>query len=435
MRCSWLGLTAILAALLGALAVSVPAQQAVLAERLPNGLTVLVRENPAAPVVAVSLFVRVGSRWETDENAGVSNLLQQLLVKGTHSRSALEIAEAAERIGGSLGASADTDFSEVRGTALARHWSRLLELIADVTLRPSLPAAELESERRIVLSGIRNRQDQPSPLAFDTLMTRLYPEHPYGRPSAGRAPSVQRLDRDAVVAHYQRYYRASRMVLSVSGDVPGREVAREAARRFADARAGDGGPDPALSEAVALADRTVVARPSAQTQVLIGFSAAPMSHGDYAAVKVLATTLGGGMAGRMFTEIRDKQGLAYSSGAVYPSRVGQGFFLAQLGTAPANAGRAEAALLREIDRLRQERLEVAALQRAKSYLLGQFMLDRRTNARLAWYEGFFEIMGVGHDFADRYVRAVEAVTAEDVQRVAGTYLSRPTSVILGPTTP
>jgi zinc protease len=422
------------AALLGAVT-SYAADEPVFAEKLPNGLTLLIRENPAAPIVAASLFVRVGSRWEADDDAGVTNLLQQLLIKGTLRRSALEIADAAERIGGHIGASADTDFSEVAGVALARHSARLLELIADVALHPSLAAAELESERRVVLSGIRNRQDQPSPLAFDTLLAHLYPRHPYGRPTAGRAATVQRLDRAALVAHYQRYYRAGRMILSVSGDVSAREVAGAVARLFAEAPAGDGGADLAPPPTSPLGDRTVLARPSAQTQVLMGFTAPPISHPDYAAVKVLSTALGGGMAGRIFTEIRDKQGLAYAGGASYPSRVGVGLFLAQLGTAPANAARAEQALLREIDRVRQERLDAATLQRAKSYLLGQFALDRRTNVRLAWYEGFFESAGVGHDFADRYMRAVEAVSAEDVQRAAGTYLSRPTIVILGPSAP
>ncbi len=429
------GLALPLGAFLAMLPATVAPQDGVIKERLPNGLTVLVRENAAAPVVAVSLFVRVGSRWETDDNAGVTNLLQQLLLKGTQRRSALEIADAAERIGGSIGASADSDFSEVRGTALARHWARILDLVADVALRASLPAGELESERRVVLSGIRNRQDQPSPLAFDTLLARLYPGHPYGRPTAGRMPTVQRLDRSALVAHYQSYYRAGRMILSVSGDVSAREVAVEATRLFAEAPVGGGGPDPALPPVSPLGDRTVVARPSAQTQVLMAFPAPSISHPDYAAVKVLSTALGGGMAGRMFTEIRDKLGLAYSSGAAYPSRVGPAFFLAQLGTAPANAARAEQALLREIDRIRQERLDEVALRRAKSYLLGQFALDRRTNVRLAWYEGFFEAAGVGHDFADHYARAVDAVSAEDLQRVAGAYLSRPTIVILGPPAP
>jgi zinc protease len=426
-----LGLLLGLGALFGPL-VAHASDAPVFAERLPNGLTVLVRENPAAPVVAVSLFVRVGSRWEADDSAGVTNLLQQLLVKGTRNRSALEIADVAERIGGRLGASADADFAEVAGVALARNWAPLLDLIADVALHPSLSAAELESERRVVLSGIRSRQDQPSPLAFDTALAHLFPKHPYGRPAAGTAATVERLDRAALVAHYQRYYRAGRMILSVSGDVSAREVAGEAARLFAEAPTGDGGADLGLPPMSPLEDRTVLARPSAQTQVLMGFSAPPISHPDYPAVKVLSTALGGGMAGRIFTEIRDKQGLAYAGGASYPSRVGAGFFLARLGTAPGNAARAEQALLREIGRVREERLDEVALRRAKSYLLGQFALDRRTNARLAWYEGFFETTGVGHDFADRYTRSVEAVSAEDVQRVAGIYLSRPTIVILGP---
>jgi predicted Zn-dependent peptidase len=152
-------------------------------------------------------------------------------------------------------------------------------------------------------------------------------------------------------------------------------------------------------------------------------------------VKVLATALGGGMAGRLFTEVRDKQGLAYATGAAYPSRRGPGVLFTQLGTAPANQTRAETAMLGELDRIRRERLSPAELVRAKGYLLGQFALDRRTNARLAWYDGFFESLGLSADFAERYARAVEAVTAEDVQRVAQLYLAAPTVVRLGPAVP
>ncbi len=403
--------------------------------RLPNGVTVLVRENTATPIVAASLFVRVGSGWETEDRAGITNLLQALLVKGTRTRSALDIAEAAERIGGGISASADTDFSEIRGAALARHWKGLLELLAEVALRPTLPEAELEGERRAVLSAIRSRQDQPFPLAFDSLMARVYGGHPYGRPTLGRISVVERLDRAALLAHYQRYYRAGRMILAVSGDVSAPEVAAEAGRLLAEAPSGDGGPDPALGSPASSLDRTVLIRPSAQAQVMIGFLAPPLAHADYAAVKVLATALGGGMAGRLFTEVRDKQGLAYSTGGAYASRLGPSVFYAQLGTAPVNRARAEEAMLREIERMRSERLSPGEVARAKAYLLGQFALDRRTNARLAWYDASFEALGVGPGFAERYARNVESVSAEDVQRVAQAYLGSPTIVTLGPGTP
>lgn len=402
-------------------------------EKLPSGLTVLVRENTSTPVVAASLFVRVGSRWETEQDAGISHLMQQVLLKGTTTRSALEIAETAEGLGGGISASADVDFSELRATALARNWKKMLELMADVALRPTLPDAEIDGERKAMLTALRSRQDQPFPLAMDTVMSRVYGDHPYGRPVLGRPAALERIDRAALLAYHQRFYRAPRMILAVSGDVSAREVMAEVARRFATAAAGEGEPEPTLPAAVARADRTVLVRPAAQAQVLVAFLAPPTSHPDYAAVKVLTTALGGGMAGRLFTEVRDKQGLAYSTGGAYPSRLGPGVLYMQLGTAPANQARAEAAMLGELERIRRDPVNPGELNRAKAYLLGQFALDRRTNARLAWYDAFFEVLGVGPDFADRYTRDVEAVTADDLLRVARTYLAAPTIVTLGPT--
>ena len=403
--------------------------------RLPSGLTVLVRESTATPVVAASLVVRMGSRWETEDNAGISHLLQQVLLKGTTSRSSLDVAETAEGLGGGISASADMDYSEIRATALARNWKKMLDLVADVALRPSLPAGEIDGERRAVLTALRNRQDQPFPLAIDTVMSRVYGDHPYGRPVLGRPAALERLDRGALLAYHQRFFRAPRMILAVSGDVSAREVMAKVARLFADAPTDDPEVEPSLPAAAARADRTVLIKPAAQAQVLIAFLAPPTAHADYAAVKVLSTVLGGGMAGRLFTEVRDKRGLAYSTASLYPSRLGPGVFYTQLGTAPVNQARAEAAVLVELERIRIGPVSPAELARAKAYLLGQFALDRRTNARLAWYDTFFEALGVGPDFADRYVRAVEAVTAADVQRVAGTYLTTPTIVTLGPAAP
>ena len=423
-----LGIAAALLAATGAGAAAQTPQR----ERLPNGLTVLVRESSATPVVAASLFVRVGSRWETEDDAGITHLLQQVLLKGTTTRSALEVAEAAETLGGGISAAADMDFSEVRTTALARNWKHMLELLADVALRPTLPDGEIDGERKSMLTALRSRQDQPFPLAMDTVMAHVYGAHPYGRPLLGRPAALAKIDRTALLAHHQRFYRAPRMILAVSGDVSAREVVAEITRLFAAAPAGEGDPDPSATTAVARADRTVIVKPSAQAQVLVAFLAPPTSHPDYAAVKVLATALGGGMAGRLFTEVRDKQGLAYSTGGAYPSRLGPGVLYMQLGTAPANQTRAEAAMLGELTRIQRDPLNPGELTRAKAYLLGQFALDRRTNARLAWYDAFFEVLGVGPDFAERYTRAVEAITAADVQRVARAYLAAPTIVTLGP---
>jgi zinc protease len=428
-------LVTVLAGALGATSISTAAEATWIRQRLDSGLVVLAQENPAAPAVAVSVLVRVGSRWEREDNAGITNLLQQVLIKGTTSRSAFDIAEAAEAMGGSLTASGDTDYAEIKGTALARHWKALLALIADVTLRPALAPAEIDNERRVIASGIKNRLDQPFPLTYDTMMGRLFRGHPYGAPSLGRAAAVERLDRQALVEHYDRYFRAGRIFVAVSGQVPARQAADEVARLFARAPRESKTGDAALGAPSAALDRLVISRPAAQAQIMLGFLAPAIGHPDYGAVKVLQMALGGGMAGRLFTELRDKRGLAYSTGALYPARVEPGFFLAFIGTAPASAGKAEEGMRAQVERIRSERVSEGELDRAKAYLLGQFALDRRTNARLAWYAAFYEAAGVGHDFADRYVRAIEMVSADDVLRVAQAYLTSATVVRLEPVSP
>lgn len=292
-----------------ALALALPATGAehgtITRTRLANGLTILIRENPTAPVVAVSLAVRMGTRWETPENAGISHFLQLMLVRGTASRSGVQIVEDAERLGGKIDATGDQDWSEIEASALSRSWLALLELVADVALRPSLPDGTIEGVKQFLLGGL----------------------------------------------------------------APG------------------------------------------------------LTHPDYPAVKVLSTVLGGGMAGRFFSEIRDKQALAYSTGALHPRLADTGYFVVQLGTAPENLSRAEASLTKELERIRQEPPSAEELRVAKAYLLGNLAMDRRTNARQAWYLATFELAGVGYEFLDRYVAAVKAVTPADVQRVARAYLA------------
>ncbi|MGH7403025.1 MAG: M16 family metallopeptidase, partial [Candidatus Rokuibacteriota bacterium] len=175
--------------------------------------------------------------------------------------------------------------------------------------------------------------------------------------------------------------------------------------------------------------------PGAQAQIVMGTLAPTLTDPDYPAVKVLANVLGGGMAGRFFSELRDTQGLAYTTGTQYPARVDNSYFLAQLGTAPENVAQAEAALQAQLERVRRERVSDEELRVAKAYLLGRLAMDRRTNARQAWYLAAYEESGVGYEFLDRYVGAVRAVTAADVQRVAERYLAVLRTVIVTPTPP
>jgi predicted Zn-dependent peptidase len=426
----------LLAGLLALLAAPAWAQGlAISRARLPNGVTVLVRENPTAPVVGISLMVGMGTRWETAGNAGISNLVQLMIVRGTTTRDGSQIVEAADTMGGSLEATGDVDFSEVAATALSRHWVEMLELVADVALRPTMPDGVVTAVRDFLLRQVRNRGDKPYDVALDMLTARVFGRHPYAWDPIGLKESLERIDRDALLAHYRRHYVPGGLVLAVSGRVKAPEVLAQATRLF--------GPMPAGAAPVAAPPRPpapapwreVRVVPGAQAQILMGALAPALTDPDYPAVKVLATVLGGGMAGRFFSELRDKQGLAYTTAARYPARVDTSYFLAQLGTAPENVTRAEAALRAQLERVQRERVSDEELRVAKAYVLGNLAMDRRTNARQAWYLAGYEESGVGYEFLDRYVTAVRAVGAADVQRVAQRYLGVLRTVIVQPTPP
>ncbi len=422
-----------LGALLLVLAVAGPAiAQSVTQERLDNGLLVLVRENPLAPVVAISLMIEMGTRWESPDNAGITNFVHAVMVKGTTKRGGGEMAEAVALLGGKLSAAGDVDYSEVRTDGLARFWRELLGLTAELALSPALKPEEVDNERDWLTSRVQKRRDSPNNRAFDELYTALYGAHPYALPILGTPESLKRIDHAAIVAWYRRFYRPERMKLAVSGQVKASEVIAEVRKLFGTLAAAGAVAAAPIPPPASTGRRIVIEQPAQQAQILVAGLAPTLSNRDHAAVKVLANVLGGGMAGRLFAELRDKQALAYTASAYYDPVREPGALILYLGTAPENAARAEAALSKEIERIRSEPVGADELGRAKGYLLGNYTMDRRTNGRLAWYLAFYETEGVGQKFPEQYQKAVEAVTAADVLRVARTYLANPTTVVLGP---
>ena len=420
-----------------ALAVLIPASAGsqttgITRTRLPNGMTLLVRENPSAPVVAASLIIRMGTRWETYQTAGLSNFLQLMVVRGTTTRDGTQIVETADRIGGSIDAYGDADYSEIAATALDRYWKEMLELVADVALRPSLPDGTVQAVRDFLVRQVRNRGDKPYDVAMDTMLAGTFGSNSYGWDAIGRKESLERAGRPALLEHYQRHYVPGAMVLAVSGNVSAAEVRAEVEKLFG---ARPAGPVPAPNDvppAAPAATREVLTVPGAQAQIFMGGLAPAMTAADFAAMKLVSTVLGGGMAGRFFSELRDKQGLAYTTGTQEPMRVDPGYFLALLGTAPANKEKAEAALRAQLERIQREPVTEEELRVAKAYLLGSLAMDRRTNARQAWYLASLEQPGIGYEFLDRYTAQVRAATAADLQRAAQRYLATIRTVVVQP---
>ena len=400
--------------------------------QLPNGLTVLVRENPEAPVVAYSLMVRMGTRTETPDNAGISNLLQQMLVRGTEKLDGEQIAEAADRMGGGIDAYGDADYSEITATALSRNWQEMLDLVGDCVLRPTLPDGTIQAVRNFLVRQIRNRGDKPFDVAADRMRAALFGTNPYAWDPLGRRESVEKLDRSTLIAYYRRYYVPGQLVLAVSGDVKNAEVVARVQQIFGTMAPGQVPMPPVPAPPAMAASREVVVVPGAQAQIFMGALAPSLTNPDHAPLKVLTALLGGGMASRFFSELRDQQALAYTTLALYPSRVDTSAFVSILGTAPDNVPKAEPALAQQLERVRNQAATEEEVAVARAYVVGSQAMDRRTNARQAWYLAFYEIAGVGYEFLDRYAEAVKKVSPADVQRVAQKYLGVIRTVIVQP---
>jgi predicted Zn-dependent peptidase len=399
---------------------------------LPNGLTLLVRENHLAPVVALTVFLRAGSRYETVATNGITDLLGRVLLKGTRTRSALELAQAAEDAGGVIESGTDQEYAELRARGLARHWSTLLGILHEVVTAPSLPPAEVERERAVMLARIRGLEDQPFSVAARLLGRTMFGDHALGLPTAGEMESVTRLSREDLVRYLALHVTPGRLILSVSGAVAARDVVDEATERFAGLPAGPTEPPLAPPPTRPEQTRGHASRPFEQTHVLIGFLTPPIVHPDYPALRVLNTLLGHGMSSRLFHALRERAGLAYAVGSYYPTRRELSRLLVHIGTAPANAEAAERSIGVELARLREEPVGDDELARTKVYLTGSFDLDLRTNGHQSFYRGLYELTGVGHDWPERYREVIEAVTPADVLRVARRWLVEPAVAVVGP---
>jgi predicted Zn-dependent peptidase len=399
---------------------------------LPNGMTVLVRESHGAPVVALTVLARAGSADEPPEVNGVTALLGRVLLKGTVTRSALDVAREAEESGGEIESATDQEYAELRAWGLARHWRRLLALVHDVVTAPRLAPDELERERGVLLAQIRGLEDQPAHVAVRVLAQALYGRAGYGLPTSGVAATVARLTRGDLADRFATAFGADRLILAVSGAVSAAEVLEEAARLFESVPVA--GPAPAAPPAPArpVHPRDRESHPTHQSHVLFGFFASPVGAPDHVPLKVMNGVLGGGMSSRLFRTLRDEEGLAYSVGSVYPTRRVAGRLVVHIGTAPANVPAAEAGIQREVDRLRDEPVPERELERTKTYLAGAFVLDRRTNARQSFNLAFYELVGVGAEYLARYPALVRAVTADDVALAARAHLSDPAIVVVGP---
>lgn len=408
-------------------------QPATLRTVLPNGLTIIALENPVADIVASRIFFKAGQLWETPQTAGLFDLLAAVMMKGTATKTALDIAEVVESIGAGLSADVAADYSLISLKTVSADFETVLALAAEILRTPSFSPAEIELERRLILQGLKSMKEQPFGMAYNHLREALYHDHPYGLSLEQTAQCTASFTRSDLQSAHQRFFRPDNMVITVVGRIAASLAVKLVEQCFGDwASPSEPLPSLSLPAVKRAAQKIVTVQETNQAFVVLGHLAEEATGPDYAALKLISTYLGNGLSSRLFVELREKQGLAYDVSAFYPTRRGASQFVAYIGTAPANLPVALAGLQQEIERLKTTPLTAEELQVSKNKVLGQYALGKQTNGQIAQTYGWYEIIGLGMAFDETFPQAIAAVTSADIQAAAQRCFVEQSISILGP---
>jgi zinc protease len=397
--------------------------------KLDNGISVIVQESQATPTVALRASVAAGALVEPRDRPGLAALTASMLSRGTERRSALEFATALEDVGAGLVAGADALATTITGHALSRDLDLVLDLFAEILRQPAFPAADFERLKGEALAGIAQAKTNPDRVAARAFERVVYPpDHPL-RPQTfeeGEA-TLALVTRDDLAAYHRRQYGPDGMIVVVAGDVTPERV-REGLQK----RLGDWGKNPD-AKSVAMPDLPLQTSPvsleipipdKSQAAIIWGHAGGlRRSDPDFYATQVLSMVLGGGaLVSRLGTAIRDEQGLAYSVYSYFDASLFPGPFRTVLGTNPANAKKAVAALVAEIQRIRRDGVTQREVAEAVAYLTGRFPLRLETNAGVAEMLWAMEFYSLGDDYIDRYGDYYRAVTVAQVNAAARAHL-------------
>ncbi len=388
----------------------------VVAETLPSGLRLVTESMPHVRSVSVGVFLMRGSRHESDAESGIAHFVEHMLFKGTASRSAQQIAQEIDSIGGQLDAFTAKEYAGYYIKVLDEHLTLAVDLLGDMMLRPAFAAPDILREQDVILEEIKMVEDAPDDLVHEVFAQQFWPKHPLGRPILGTPATVTSFSQAGLRDYFGRTYVAPQLLIAVAGHLEHAEVRDLIARTFASVPAGaeaGGAAPPAVASGVAHRQKDIE-----QSHLCLGTPAYHQAHDDRHAMYVLNTILGGSMSSRLFQHIREDRGLAYSVFSTLTTYSDAGMVTIYAGCANDKVSQVVDLALVELRALRDTPVPADELRRAKDHLKGGLVLNLESSAsrmsHLARQYLFFK----RYYTLDEMTSAVEAVTAEDVRRVA-----------------
>jgi predicted Zn-dependent peptidase len=383
---------------------------------LDGGLRVVTEAVPSVRSVALGLWVRTGSRDETPEQAGVSHFLEHLLFKGTERHSAIEISELFDGMGAAVNAATSKESTQLHARLLDEHVPEALDLASEMFLEPSLPPDEIDSEREVVLEEIAMYEDEPQDRVHDVLGEAIFGEHPLGRRVLGTAEVIGSIPVPEIAAYHRARYAAPAIVLAAAGHLEHERIvalAHEHLRPPAES-----GQSPSGAGEPEGARFRFYPKETEQYHVCFGGPGIARSDERRFALSVLDSAFGGSVSSRLFTEVREKRGLAYSVGSYTEQFVDRGLIALYVGTREDNVSEACEIIGRELVRLRDSGISDDELRRAKEHIKGRMVLSLESTSARAARVARGILFDVPLLSLDEMLERIESVTADEVAELA-----------------
>ena len=390
---------------------------------LANGLQVIAVLHHEQPAVSLRLIVRAGAAQDPDNRPGLATLAATLLDQGTTTKSAAQVAQAIDSIGGALGVGAGLDLSSIFAAVMKDSLNVGLDIVSDVARNPAFTPEEIERQRQQMISAMKVSYEDPDFIAGTVFDRLVYGFHPYGKPNGGTPESLSAITRADLQAFHKRWFAPNNAILAIVGDVTAEEAFAGAERAFG-SWARSEVPATGTSAVPPPARRVVVIdRPGAvQTEIRVGHVGVPRKHPDFLALDVALKILGGEGGNRLYRVLRSERGLTYGAEANIVALKDSGAIVASTDTRSDTTAEALRLLVDEISRLRRERVNPRELADAQAYLTGSFPLTIETPGAIALQVLNAVVFGLDLEELQNYRERVTRITPDDIQRVAQQYL-------------
>jgi predicted Zn-dependent peptidase len=398
---------------------------------LDSGIRLVTESMPEVASLCVGVWVGTGSRDETPEQSGMSHFLEHLLFKGTPERTAREIAEEVDAVGGDMNAYTTKEYTTFYVRALAEHVELGLDILSEILCRPALRPEEVDAERQVILEEVLMHRDEPMDVVQERFAEAMFPDHPLGREVLGEPEVIRKVTVPAIRAFFDEHYLPGNMVIAAAGDLDHDRLAEGIEARFAGRH---GGVAPVRQApgvpAVALA---VESRDTEQAQLVLGVRAPDRHSPDRFALAVLNHVLGGGLSSRLFQEIREARGLAYSIGSDRSAYADAGTLAVSVGTAPENAHEVLGLLHSELDGLGAKGITARELEVARGHLRADMLLSLEDSGSRMSRVGAGLLLFGSVLTTEELLARIAGVTADEVRAVAERVLTGPrTLAVVGP---